>query len=294
MNFDLAKLEKELKLIADEEARESALERLLAIAKVYEGEDEVLVWPDLLTEFKRDTRFFSTGYQSLDNLLRGGIRPQQLIVVSALTKSGKTSFVVDMTAKLIDLKPLWLTFEESVEELSEKFEDRKEPVPEFISPKSMVPYNLKWVEEKIVEAIAKYGSKVVVVDHLDFVVPYNSDRHDLRVSEAMRALKGMARKWDIVIILICHLVKAKMDSQPTLEDLRGSAAIGQEADTVILLWREMKKEKGEVQITSNVNVSVQAVRRGKPGNIKMIFKEGRFVEEDWTLTEAEKDFEEKW
>jgi replicative DNA helicase len=158
----------------------------------------------------------------------------------------------------------------------------------------MKPYNLNWVEERIVEGIAKHGSRVVVIDHLDFIVPYNSDRHDLRVSEAMRTLKGIAKKFDITIILICHLTKAKMESQPTLEDLRGSASIGQEADTVILLWREMKRESGQVVITSNVNVSVQAARRGKPGNIRMVFKDGRFLEEDWMLTGVDKEFDEEW
>jgi len=294
MKETLQKLDKEIRLIEEVEVRDAAHERLLALAKVYEGEDEVVLWPSLLDENKKSHKGFSTGFPSLDNLLRGGLRPQQLIVLSALTKSGKSSFAVDMTAKMMELNPLWFPFEEGVEELSEKFQDRGEPVPNFVSPKSMRPYNLQWVEERIVEGIAKYGSRVVVIDHLDFVVPYSADRHDLRVSEAMRTLKGIAKKFDIIVILICHLTKAKMDTQPTLEDLRGSASIGQEADTVILLWREMKRERGQVEITNNVNVSIQAARRGKPGNVRMVFKEGRFLEEDWMLTGTDKEFEEEW
>lgn len=292
MNKTLEKLDKEIQKIQDEEAREAARERLLSIAKVYEGEDEVMPWPSILDEHGHERQAFSTGWTSLDDLLRGGFRPQQLIVVSALTKSGKTSFVVDMTSKILDYNPLWFPFEEGVEELSEKFADRQESVPNFASPKSMKPYSLEWIEEKVVEGIAKYNSRVVVIDHLDFVVPYNSDRHDLRVSEAMRFLKGLAKKWDIVVILICHLTKTKMDQHPTLEDLRGSASIGQEADTVMLLWRETTRgERGQVEITNNVNVSIQAARRGKPGNVKMVFKDGRFLEEDWSLSKVDQDFE---
>lgn len=291
MNDTLKKLDKEIRLIEEAEAREAALERLLAIAKIYEGEDEVVLWPSLIDENRKERKAFGTGFPSLDELLRGGFRPQQLIVLSALTKSGKSSFAVDMTAKMMHLSPLWFPFEEGVEELSEKFQDRNEPVPNFVSPKSMKPYNLQWLEERIVEGMAKYGSRVVVIDHLDFIVPYSADRHDLRVSEAMRTLKGIAKKFDIIVILICHLTKAKMDTQPTLEDLRGSASIGQEADTVILLWREMKRENRQVVITNNVNVSVQAARRGKPGNVKMIFDEGRFIEQDWLLTGVDKEFD---
>jgi len=294
MKLALEKLDKEIRLIENEEEREAAHERLLAIAKVYEGEDEVVLWPELLDEFKKSPKGYSTGFASLDKLLKGGLRPQQLVVLSALTKSGKTSFAVDMTARMLELGPLWFPFEEGVEELSEKFEERGEAVPNFVSPKSMKPYNLQWVEERIVEGIAKYASRVVVIDHLDFIIPYNADRHDLRVSEAMRFLKGVAKKFDIIIILICHLTKAKMDTQPTLEDLRGSASIGQEADTVILLWREMKREQGQVVITNNINVSIQAARRGSPGNVRMVFRDGKFLEEDWLLSDADREFKEEW
>ena len=77
-------------------------------------------------------------------------------------------------------------------------------------------------------------------------------------------------------------MKTKMDTQPTLEDLKGSSSIGQEADTVIILWREMKREDGQVTITNNVNVSVQANRRtGKTGNVRMTYHDGHFTEGEW-------------
>jgi replicative DNA helicase len=113
------------------------------------------------------------------------------------------------------------------------------------------------------------------------------------IAKTMRELKGLAKKWDILIFTVCHLQKAKMDSQPTLEDLRGSSSIGQEADTVILLWREMKKEGGQVIISNNVNVSIQANRRyGSTGNVKFVYDNGKFTEKEWE-TEAQlrlKDF----
>ena len=41
-------------------------------------------------------------------------------------------------------------------------------------------------------------------------------------------------------------------------------------------------ENGQVVITDNVNVSVQANRRyGKTGNVKMIYKDGIFSEHEW-------------
>jgi replicative DNA helicase len=152
---------------------------------------------------------------------------------------------------------------------------------------------MDWLESKIVEAIAKYNTRIVFIDHLDFVVSFKAENHHLNIAQAMRDLKGLAKKWNIVIFLVAHLTKAKMDTQPTIEDLRGSASIGQEADTVILLWRETKREDGQVVITDNVNVSVQANRRtGRTGNVKMCFADGKFTEKDWEsdVSAAQKAF----
>jgi hypothetical protein len=49
---------------------------------------------------------------------------------------------------------------------------------------------------------------------------------------------------------------------------------------VIILWREATRGRGEVVITDNVTVSVQANRRtGKTGNVKMVFKDDHFYEQ---------------
>lgn len=277
----LQKIDREITKMEDDKKRHEAKERLKAIARVYAGEDEVVAWSEIAEDAKKDELKIPSGWLGLDELLRG-FRPQQLVVVSAPTKSGKTSLMVNLTARMAEYAPLWFPFEESAEELSRKFLEKGEDPPQMYSPRSIMGGTTKWIEDKLVESIAKYGTKVVVIDHLDFIVPFNADNHSLRIAQAMRDMKGLAKKWNVVIFLICHLVKTNMESQPTLEDLRGSASIAQEADTVILLWRQMKKEQGQVVITDNVNVSVQANRRhGKTGNVKMVFRDGKFYEEEW-------------
>jgi replicative DNA helicase len=115
-------------------------------------------------------------------------------------------------------------------------------------------------------------AKVEFIDHLHFIVPFSAERQDLRIGETMRALKQLAEKWNVLIILIAHLKKTRVDRAPDLEDLRDSSFIAQESDTVILLWRESIRTGREVVITNNVTVSVQANRRtGKTGNVKMVF-----------------------
>jgi replicative DNA helicase len=283
----LASLQQEIAKTKEGLKREQQLSRLEEVAKVYQGEDELVSFSEIAERVKNEKEEFRimSGWPGLDDLLKG-FRSQQLVVVSALTKSGKTSFLMDLTTRLKEYNPLWLPFEESAEELIRKFLERGEEAPHGFTPSVMKGGELDWIETKIVEGIVKFGSKIAFIDQLDFIVPLGTDNHALRVGEAMRGLKGMAKKWNITIVLICHLVKTKMDTQPTLEDLKGSSSIGQEADTVILLWREMKREQGQVVITNNVNVSVQANRRGgKTGNVKMVFEDGHFIERAWKSSE---------
>ena len=70
---------------------------------------------------------------------------------------------------------------------------------------------------------------------------------------------------------------------PTLEDLRDSSFIAQEADTVMMLWRKTHRdEDGELVIGNETLLSVQANRRtGSTGNVKLIFHNGRFLEKEW-------------
>lgn len=289
INKIIARLDSEIRETSKGLQKEENLGRLKEIAKVYRGEDKVVSFESLKDRIKAGEQELKilSGWQGIDDLLRG-FRLQQLVVVSALTASGKTSFLMDMTTRMKDYSPLWFTFEESADELVRKFLERGEEPPNAYTPENMSNSSLEWIESKIVESIAKFDTKVVFIDQLDFIVPFIGENHHLNVAKTMRELKALAKKWNVVIFIICHLTKAKLDTQPTLEDLRGSSAISQESDTVILLWRESKREGGQVVITNNVNVSIQKNRRyGKTGNVKMIYDNGKFLESEWRTDEEE-------
>lgn len=289
----IANLEQEIKETKVGLEKDEGLSRLAEIAKVYRGEDSVVSFDEIVEKIKseKDEYRIMSGWGQLDEILKG-FRLQQVVVVSALTKSGKTSWLMDLTTRIRDTNPLWFPFEESAEELVRKFVERGEEPPRAFTPRTMTGGGkvsmMNWIEFRIVESIVKYGTKVVFIDQLDFIVPFNGDNHSLRVGQAMRDVKALAKKWNVCIFLICHLSKAKMSEQPTLEDLKGSSSIGQEADTVILLWREMKKIKGQVNITNNVNISIQANRRtGTTGNVKMVYTDGKFIEKEWQSDEEQ-------
>jgi len=270
--------------------RAQQIARLEETMRVYKGEDRLISSFEIYERIQNspEEERFETGIKQFDAVLKG-FRKNQVIVLAAPTKSGKTSFCIELTIRLEQLNPVWIPFEESAEELILKFHERGEKPPLFYTPKMMEGNTTEWIEKRVVEGKVKFGSTIFFIDHLHFIVPFNTDRLDTRIGQVMRDLKSIAKRHNVIIVLVAHLKKTNMIISPTLEDLRDSSFIAQEADTVIMLWRKtMRNGDGETVITNNTLISIQANRKtGSTGNIKMVFKDGRFLEEDWKHTETE-------
>lgn len=288
----LNSIERDISSLDSEIERNEAKVRLEEAMRVYTGEDQLISSLDILERIKTEPKeqTLMTGIGGLDDIL-GGLRRQQLIVLSAPTKSGKTQFCIELTIRMAETKPVWFPFEESAEELIRKFNDRHEVPPLFYTPKVITGNTLEWIEKKVVEGKVKYGSELFFIDHLHFIVPFTSDRLDTRIGQTMRQLKTIAKKHNVTLVLIAHLKKTNMVVSPTLEDLRDSSFIAQEADTVIMMWRKSaKNEDGEMVITNKTLLSIQANRRtGTTGSVRMIFENGRFKEEDWKHADVDKE-----
>jgi replicative DNA helicase len=101
---------------------------------------------------------------------------------------------------------------------------------------------------------------------------YKRENLAYRIGEVMRALKGIAKRWNVVIVLLVHISQKDESKPPTLEDIKNSSDILQESDMVIMLWRKNEQHK-KVRIYENKTlVSVLANRRnGKNGNIGLAF-----------------------
>lgn len=276
-------LEAEIK--ATKVAAERALkqERFLEAMKTYQGDDSIESSLDIEKRLKEGDPIpvYSTGVGSLDNLLRGGFRPGQLVVVSAITGHGKTEFCIFLTGKMKDNNPLYFSYEDGPDELVERFMDREIPVPLFYTPKELKQQSIPWLEERIVESKVKYGTQLVFIDNLQNLVP----RGENLASEygfVTRALKGLARKWGVCIVLVHHLTKTELEKQPTHKDLKGSSDIAQDADTVLLLWRRTGNNNGEVVTTNDLILNVSKARRGRgTGNIKLTFNGTAYYENEW-------------
>jgi len=282
-------LEKEIRKEKNTLEMEGQLLRLQEIAKVYEGDDRVVSSEELFEELKNTPhkpKFFS-GFSELDGLMEG-FTTGESIFFTGITKAGKTSMCMELSTKFEEQKPLWLSFEERAIDLLRKFHDKTGKFPLFFTPRQNEAPNLDWIERKIVEAKAKYDRKVVFIDHIGFVADAERGKDDTeasRLERISRAIHSLAVKWDVLIFLMGHLTKVRIDQNPDIENIKGSSAMAQEADLTMIIWRKTYRENGKVIIGNETNLSLQANRRGKVGNVEFNYDNGRFVEFAWGMTE---------
>jgi replicative DNA helicase len=214
------------------------------------------------------------------------------IFFTGITKHGKTSMCLELSVRFTEQNPLWLSFEEKAIDLVRKFNDRTNKLPLFFTPLQNEVPNLEWIEKKIVEAKAKYDSKVVFIDHIGFISDAERGRDDTeasRLERISRVIHSLAVKWDVLIFLMGHLNKIRIDQNPDIESIKGSSAMAQESDLTIIIWRKTERVNGKVVIGNETNMSLQANRRGNTGNIGFVYKDGRFLEEVWDLEVKDED-----
>lgn len=106
---------------------------------------------------------------------------------------------------------------------------------------------------------------LVVVDYLQLVdagLDPRANRNE-QVSVISRALKSLARELDVPVIALSQLSRALearsvKDKRPQLSDLRDSGSLEQDADQVLMLYREGYQNPGPPQDTAEV-----LIRKGR-------------------------------
>jgi replicative DNA helicase len=255
----------------------------------YDGEDKVVNFKDVVTELRakegdsKKGRVYSN-LPSLDSLL-DGYRPGQLIVLSAPTGQGKTAFLQSLTYTFVDNKIpcLWFSYEVSVLEMAERFGT---VIPNFQIPKTMKESSMEWLKDRCHDGMVNFGTKVIFIDHLHYLLDMKTlamaKNVSLAIGMLMRDIKRFAVETGTIVFLVSHLAKTKLDDMPSISDLRDSSFVGQESDVVMIMWRDKVKDATSPtgsRFTDEATLLVEKNRvNGKLGGIKMVFKNGRFME----------------
>ena len=235
----------------------------------------------------------STGLLALDNLM-GGFEEGRMYVLSAPTKQGKSTMAQSLMYLMAKkgLPSLMFSYEMGWQEVTKKFMAMDEKMQKFKIPTALplyLPIDLhrgggelqyQWLFEAIAKAKLENGIKLVVIDHLHFLLPLKDYQNtSFIIGGIVREIKRMAVALSIPIILIAHVQKIKDDKVPDWTDIRDSSFITQEADVVLMMYRLKNKdsatsvtEDSDVEVYTNKAIlSVELDRvNGRSGKIKLI------------------------
>ena len=271
----IKQLQSEKEKVKDQKKFQERLDQL----RNYYGEDRIVTSQEILDRIKEEGRIpsFPTGISHLDNII-GGIRKEQLIIVAAPPKSGKSTFSMQLTANLKKHNPLFFALEQSPEEMIDQMLENgyeEDEIPYFLTPNRNSKATINWIEDRIVESIAKHDTGVVFIDHFHYLnIKGTYQNVSLDTEEAVMALKNIARRLKITLFLVVHLNRVEPGEAPTFSNLYGSTGFHKVCDLLLMMYRkaEQATRRDPFRFTDETVLSVQANRRnGKTGNIDMKF-----------------------
>jgi len=249
-----------------------------------------------------------TGFKSLDNILTG-MHPSDLVILAARPAMGKTSLALNIAQNIakaglsVGIISLEMSKEQLVErmfcsllevdswkiktgKLSEADFARMGPVmDELNSLKIFIDDSLG---NSIVELRAKtrrlqmeHGLDYLIIDYLQLMHTSSSggfqSNRVQEISEISRSLKTIAREMKIPIMALSQLSRAvehRPVKVPQLSDLRESGSIEQDADVVMMMYREDYYEEDSPR-KGITDVFVKKHRNGPTGQAELRFEATR-------------------
>jgi replicative DNA helicase len=264
---------------------------------------------DELHKGDNDFRGVPTGYPDLDSIL-GGFQKSDLLILAARPSIGKTTFALDL-ARNIGTKAKVPVGIFSLEMSSDQLIDRMLAAEAGVDLWRLRTGKLRSEGEnndfaKIANAMgvlseapiyiddtasanimemrtmarrlqSEHNLGLIIIDYLQLMEGRSTGGNNRvqEISEISRALKQLARELNIPIIALSQLsrnVESRSPQIPKLSDLRESGSIEQDADVVMMLYRE-DREKPDTPNKNIIEVRVEKHRNGPLGQAKMYFEE---------------------
>jgi replicative DNA helicase len=132
---------------------------------------------------------------------------------------------------------------------------------------------------------AQHGVDCIMVDYLQIMdLKQKVESRERQVSEISRLLKSIARELNVPVIALSQLnrsVEGRNDRRPMLSDLRESGSIEQDADVIMMLYREGYYDKDTPEAQTQAEVIIGKQRNGPTGNVKLSWRAQYGVFEDY-------------
>ena len=283
-----------------------AEQRVFEIGQIGRSRDFIEIGSIIHDYFERDdtreTGGVMTRFTDLDDLTNG-FHPSEYVIVAGRPSMGKTSFAMNIvqavaqTGKAVAIFSLEVAKEQLIENLLCSFAEvdalklRKHSISQeewqnlveganqlrqfkiFVDDTpSLTPLSLKAKARRL---HGRHKLDLIVIDYLQLMECPGSEGRQQEVTTISRGLKALARELSVPVIAISQLsrgVESREQHKPRLSDLRESGAIEQDADLVLLLYREEYYEPDKEEAKGKAEVIIAKQRNGPTGSIHLTFR----------------------
>lgn len=269
------------------------------LVRVSETMDETIKQLELLSLNEGKITGVTTGISSVDDKL-SGLQNSQLILLAARPAMGKTALGLTIAWNAANAGKSVAFF--SLEMSTYQLNQRLISMVSMIDLEKIITGNLEadeWIE--IINAITKIKEKEIYVDEtagitlselrskckrlkaeegLDLIVidylqlmtgEGRFDNRQQEIAQISRGLKSLSKEINCPVLSLAQLSREadkRSDHKPILSDLRESGAIEQDADVVMLLYRE---DYYDVDDNPNVAKVILAKHRNGPTGLMELF-----------------------
>jgi replicative DNA helicase len=121
----------------------------------------------------------------------------------------------------------------------------------------------------------EHGLDLVVVDYLQLMqVPGTKENRATEIAEVSRSLKALAKELALPVIALSQLnrsVEQRTEKKPVMSDLRESGSIEQDADMILLIYRDEVYDKNTTK-KGIAEIDLAKHRNGEIGGFLLTFQ----------------------
>jgi replicative DNA helicase len=257
---------------------------------------------DMLHQSQGQLTGVATGYTDLDRMT-AGLQPGDLVIVAGRPSMGKTTLALNIAenAAIAGNTPVAVfSMEMSREQLSMRMisslgrvdqshlrtgmfgdEDwarinsaiaQMKAAPVYIDDSgALTPTEVRARARRLSR---ERGLGLIVIDYLQLMqVPGTKENRATEISEISRSLKALAKELKLPVIALSQLnrsVEQRTDKKPVMSDLRESGAIEQDADVIILIYREEVYDP-DTPRKGIADIIIAKQRNGPTGEVHLTF-----------------------
>lgn len=235
----------------------------------------------------------ASGFANIDGKV-GGFKPGDMIIIAARPSMGKTALMLNIAQSVAEQGKNVAVFslEMSKEQLTDRLICSSMGIDSWKLQKGLLEDeefarmgdaleklsraniyiddspmgNLLEIKSKARRLKIESGIDLVVIDYLQLMSGGNPMNRVQEISDISRGIKALARELQVPIVIgsqLSRAVESRTTKEPILSDLRESGSIEQDADVVMMIYREDYYD----EFTENKGVTNIFIRKNRNGPV---------------------------